>query len=570
MSATVPQIEQLVHEGKFLEARSKAETLLRTNDHIRLKQLLALSMAKSGSPKAAMDFLEPVYKQQPDDPETSGILGSIYKELFKETKNSKYAALSKDTYLANFRLTKNYYTGINAASMSAISGSLSKAREIAKEIISQLAEDSTDVWEVATLAEAHLLLQEKSKAVDLYLRCRAIVGSDWGKVNSIYNQLWLLNHYVAVSNQVLNIFSPPGIAAFVGHMIDHPSREFARFPANIEMEVKDAIIGALKTINAKIGYCSMACGGDILFAEAMLETGGELNLFLPFDTKDFIETSVDFAGSEWVDRFGKLMSQSRVHHITKEPYDGNDDLFTLQARVIFGSAINRSKMLHSSAHLLSVFADADIKVKEGGTRDTMKLWPANEKRLNINPQNFLKEPITKSVPVSSAKILAKEKNEQRKVRFLLSMVLGSSTEEERERFNYHTAKRIDEMKAEEAEIRDDGFLTAFKTVTDCVTLAWSILKTKAITTTKIKVALHAGPVMMEEEPCRISGNTIRQVTSIHEFAIPGKVYASFQFSSALALESDKYAIEFAGLITADDGSKLEIFQVNRHQDAFEL
>jgi hypothetical protein len=570
MQATVQQIEHLVHEGKFLEARSKAELLLKSSDHIRLKQLLALSMAKSGSAKAAMDFLEPVYKQFPDDPETSGILGSIYKELFKETRNSRYAAQSKDTYLANFKLTKNYYTGINAASMSAISGSLSKAREIAKEIITILDEDSTDVWEVATLAEAHLLLQEKSKAVDLYLRCRAIVGSDWGKVNSIYNQLWLLNHYIAVSNQVLNIFSPPAIAAFVGHMIDHPTRDFARFPASIESDVKAAIIGALKSINAKIGYSSMACGGDILFAESMLETGGEVNLFLPFDTKDFIQTSVEFAGSEWVDRFGKLMSQSRVHHVTKENYEGNDDLFTLQARVIFGSAINRAKMLHSGAHLISLFADADVKVKEGGTRDTMKLWPTTEKRLNINPQNFLKEAIVKTTPVSSGKILAKEKNESRKVRFLLSMVLDNSTEEDRERFQYHTKKRIEEMQVEEIVSDGSGFLYAFKTASDGTTLAWNILKTPAVPVAKIKTALHAGAVIIEENPVRIFGQNTEHLKAIHEFAIPGKVYASFQFSSALVLESDKYAIEFAGVVAVSDDTKLDVFQVNRHQDAFEL
>jgi hypothetical protein len=570
MSVTVQQIEQLVHEGKFLEARSKAETLLKSNDHIRLKQLLSLSMAKSGSPKAAMDFLEPVYKQFPDDPETSGILGSIYKELFKETKNSKYAALSKDTYLANFRLTKNYYTGINAASMSAISGSLSKAREIAKEIIGQLSEDSSDAWEIATLAEAHLLLQDKARAIELYLRCRTIVGSDWGKVNSIYNQLWLLNHYIAVSRQVLNIFSPPAIAAFVGHMIDHPSREFPRFPPGIESEVKEAITGALKTINARIGYCSMACGGDILFAEAMLETGGELNLFLPFDTKDFIETSVDFAGSEWVDRFGKLMSQCRVHHVTKEQYEGNDDLFTLQARVIFGSAINRSKMLHSTAHLLSVFADADVKVKEGGTRDTMKMWPFQENRLNINPQNFLKESIRKAIPVSSARLLSKQKNEKRKTRFLVSIVLDSPTQDEKERFEYHLNKRIEEMGLEEIERYNEGLLASFKTAADCVTLAWSLLRTKATLFSKIKVALHAGPIILHDDPVRIVGLSVEHIKAMLEFAIAGKVFATFQFASALALESDKYAIEFAGLLTVTGGTKLELFQVNKHEEAFDL
>lgn len=173
------QIEKLVHEGRFLEARKRTESLVKETNDVRLTQLLALSMAKSGAPRAALDILEPLYKQHPDDPETSGILGSIYKELFKETKNPKYAVLSRDTYLNNFRLTRNYYTGINAASMHAISGSMSKAKEIARELVLLLNPESDNPWELASLAEALLLIREKEKAVELYLRCRHLIGSDW-------------------------------------------------------------------------------------------------------------------------------------------------------------------------------------------------------------------------------------------------------------------------------------------------------------------------------------------------------------------------------------------------------
>ena len=86
-------------------------------------------------------------------------------------------------------------------------------------------------------------------------------------------------------------------------MIDHPNRPQPRFPSSIEAEVKQAIRTTIKTVNAKIGYCSLACGGDILFAEAMEEVGGELNLFLPFNQTDFLNASVRFAGKDWEERF---------------------------------------------------------------------------------------------------------------------------------------------------------------------------------------------------------------------------------------------------------------------------
>lgn len=571
MPDSIQYIEKLVGEGRFLEARSKTEHLLTTSDDLRLKQLLALSMAKSGAPKAAMDFLEPVYKQHPDDPETSGILGSIYKELFKETKNSKYAVLSRDTYLNNFRLTGNYYTGINAASMYAISGSISKAKELAAEIIARLSPESTDAWELASIAEAYLLLKEKDKAIEFYLRCRNSLGSDWGKINSIYNQLWLLNHYITVSSQVMQTFSPPAVAAFVGHMIDHPSRKISRFPSSIEQEVKVAITGAIKSINAKIGYCSLACGSDMLFAEAILENGGELNLFLPFDSDDFIKTSVEFGGEQWMDRLTKLTAQFPVNYITKEKYLGSDDLFSFQSRVIFGAAVQRSNMLHTVPHLITVFSDADVQVKMGGTRDTLKLWPYPEKRMNINPKHFLKGSTVdnKETHLAAGDIVAIQKNEHRHVRFLVSINIESVIPELQERFNYQVNKIIKEMGIEEVEKSNTSLLFAFKTIEDSVTLAWTILKTPGFAP-KIKLCMHAGPVYTDPETRTITGPNTDLVKAIHEFTIPGKVYASSQFAAVLSLETDKYAIEQAGMVSLGAAGTVEIYQVNRHADAFDL
>ena len=88
------------------------------------------------------------------------------------------------------------------------------------------------------------------------------------------------------------MFNPPAVAAFVGHMVDHPDRKSPRFPASIEAKVKEGLSNNIRTLNAKIGYCSLACGGDILFAEALAEQGGEVNIFIPFALPDFMFVSV--------------------------------------------------------------------------------------------------------------------------------------------------------------------------------------------------------------------------------------------------------------------------------------
>lgn len=336
-----------------------------TIDTLRVNQLLALSTSKCGSPELALEYLTPLYDRYPDDPETAGILGGIYKSIFRKQQSTKYALLSRDTYAKNFTQTGNYYTGINAATMSVIAGKAQQGRELATQVISKLESTATTSWEWATLAEAYLLTKNRDKAIAGFTKARQLIANDWGKVLSVYNQLWLLDHYMPIPKEVLRIFAPPVVVAFSGHMIDAPGRDTPRFPAAIEQQIKQSIKAALNTLNASVGYCSLACGADILFAEAMAERGGEVQVVLPFKETDFINISVAFAGSEWVQRFETLQSKHPNIILTHGGYGGNDDLFVLLGKSIFGSAILRSRSYQQEPFLLTVLSEFDLKRKEG-------------------------------------------------------------------------------------------------------------------------------------------------------------------------------------------------------------
>ncbi|MCU0368984.1 MAG: hypothetical protein MUF39_09150, partial [Cyclobacteriaceae bacterium] len=195
----------------------------------------------------------------------------------------------------------------------------------------------------------------------------------------------------------MRIFAPPEVVAFAGHMIDAAGRATPRFPAVIEPKVKEAIRGAIRTLHASIGYCSLACGGDILFAEAMIEEGAELHILMPFEREEFIHTSLLFAGDEWVTRFKNIIDKHPVTYLTKDKYGGNDDLFALLGKFIFGSAVLRSHIYHQEPNLLTVLSEFDLKQKSGGTRDTIQMWPYPLKHININPDSmFRPEEIQKS------------------------------------------------------------------------------------------------------------------------------------------------------------------------------
>lgn len=570
IDSSLANLEALINQGRYFEARALAQAALPAQDSLRLKQLLALAVSKAGVPKAAVEILEPVYKQHTDDPETAGIMGGIYKEIFRKDQDTKFALLSRDTYLSNFTRTKNYYTGINAATMSAIAGQVSKGREIASDVIRQIPQPPVDFWQQVTLAEAHLLTREREKAINGYIEARKMAGTDWGKISTVYNQLWLLNHYVPVPKEVIRVFNPPGVVSFIGHMIDHPTRPRPRFPALIENQVRAAIAGAIQTLNAKIGFCSLACGSDILFAESMAAAGGEVNIWLPFAKEDFIEASVRFAGGDWLERFERLVARFPVNYITHEPYGGHDDLFSFQNRVIFGSAVIRGAMNHTEPTLMTVLSETDLKLREGGTRDTINLWPFPGRHVNINPDNYYSPAsiMPPAQPLADAKPSFPPMD--RPVLYGVVADLPTLPPEEQRQIWSDLHEKLDLPILSPVTFEDNGMLmVSFRSILGAMDLARIILREMRMhfLADKLRMSLYASPAHLETgsdgKKKRIAEITAKRLQELHSLVPSGAVYAFARFSSALSLDVNHYSVDYAGVVNAEwFPQPLEIFKVN--------
>ena len=559
----IAQLENLIHLGHYAQARTRAQELLSNSSDIRIKQLYALALSKSGVPEAAQEYLELIIRDQPDDPEMMGILGSIYKELFKKNQSSKYAILARDTYDKNFQVTKSYYTGINAAAMSTLAGQARRGKEIAQEVLTVLKDPEHDFWEAATQAEAFLLLKERAKSEECYLRARKLAGTDWGKINSVYNQLWLLKHYLPVPTEVLKAYSPPVVVAFAGHMIDHPNRSQPRFPPSIEGDVKRGLLNALKSLNAKIGYCSLACGGDILFAEAMEEAGGELNLFLPFKQEDFIAASVRFAGEEWVQRFTRLVNKYPVTYLTQDSYDGHADLFALQITIIFGLSVLRGLGNHQEPTLVTVLSERDRKRRTGGTRDTLALWPFQKNHVTINPDVFLYD----------ASLPEKEQPPPPQTisdRPVLYLVCCDFDSEDKVYTTLLSEMESSSLPPVALDIRDNRMFAGFKTIFSAMEFCELITKTvirpfqQKIT---VRISLHVGPVRIKPEVIKqqLSGEIVDMTEQLYELTLPGSTYATGIVAAVLALDTKKYSFDYIDTLTTEGTAKdLDIFKVRIH------
>ena len=107
---------------------------------------------------------------------------------------------------------------------------------------------------------------------------------------------------------------------FSGHMIDAKDRPKPRFPPDKEPVAARAIAEALDELGAgadDLGITEGACGGDLLFAEAMLARGARLELRLPFDEATFLRESVAFekaptAPDRWSERFHAAKTHPRT------------------------------------------------------------------------------------------------------------------------------------------------------------------------------------------------------------------------------------------------------------------
>jgi len=534
-------IENLIHRGHYLDARAKAEEMLKTEPSLRVQQLYALALSKSGGSEAALAYLEPIHQSNPNDPETAGILGGIYKELFKKNQQTSFALKARDIYLKNFQATNNYYTGINAAAMSAMMMQASKSKEIARQVAQSIPANSTDFWETVTRAEAYLLTKEKLLAIEQYAKARRAVESDWGKIASVHNQLWLLNHYVQVPNEIFKLFAAPRVAAFSGHMIDQPDRATPRFPAAIEGKVKTAIAANIQSLNVQIGFCSLACGSDIIFAETLLELGGEVNVWLPFDANDFIETSVRFAGPQWLDRFTALMKKVPHTTITRQQYEGKNDLFGLLSKTIFGSAVLESNRYHNEPYLLSVLAENDRQMKEGGTRDSTLHWRFPNNRANVNPELFL----SAHVDTTINKPLTRIPYSTRSVRYFVWMDLTNMPMLEKQK----TEKTLTELqKTDAVEFQKAGqgiHLLAFLFEQEAISELRKILATvkKCI---GWKMLLHAGPNIQQ-----VSDEGMNILQAMNRLAVEGNAYSSRTFAALLKLNTDDFVIDYAGFLSSD-------------------
>ncbi|MBA2435175.1 MAG: tetratricopeptide repeat protein [Chthoniobacterales bacterium] len=329
---------------------------------LRIQTQLALLANRLGRPHEAEQRLSDLAAERPDDPETQGVLGRVYKDIWRTQwseeptlpervkqawRNAAVARRSIATYEAALRRDlASYFNGINAISLGLLLEHLAQAnKRTAKPEIddladlqtvvrvaanAQLEEPSAAVWARATLGELELGLGHAALALDHYEQATADPELSWFNVRSMLDQVQLFQQLayqpesvepvVALLEERLAELPHPSarftkIAICSGHMIDVRDRATPRFPEGKVEAVRAKIAEQLARWEIGQGDLAVsggACGADILFAEECLKRGADLRLLLAQEVDDFVKDSVRRAGNDWVERFHALRELAEV------------------------------------------------------------------------------------------------------------------------------------------------------------------------------------------------------------------------------------------------------------------
>ena len=361
----------LVSMHHFEAAYSILKDLLALEpNHIGALTQLGLVLGRLQKIQEAKIHMANVRDKFKGDPEAQGILGRVYKDLWRAEWNrpesnleerqqeaiinSAYAADAIRSYnIAQRQHLDSYYNGINVVSLlkllehlKAVTGDepvdagivdleelLVVVRMAAKAALNRAQEAGKHedvIWAAATLGELELVAGDPVKAKKYYQQAANTPGISYFQIDSMLTQVELFEclafnlDAVAAVISVLKqrqgrlkkpqkLFERTVLCS--GHLIDAPDRKTPRFPPEKEDVVRDCIARELGKWNigpGDLAICGGARGADILFAELCADRGADVWLFLALEEGEFLKESVRLPDGGWEDRFYNLRRRSKV------------------------------------------------------------------------------------------------------------------------------------------------------------------------------------------------------------------------------------------------------------------
>ena len=587
----IGQAERELARGEPLQAYNAAQSgLQHWPGHVRLRQLQALALARSGDAERANLLLAALADEGHGDAETLAMLARTHKDLALAAQDGALRAQHLD---AGYRLYARafddarrggsdadaYYAGINAATLAVLQGQLELARNIARDVRTICLRDATSgegasgrYWRQATLGEAALILGDAAEAACSYARAAALAAGRPGDISSTRRQARLLAaHLPALAADATRGLQVAPVLVFAGNMIDRADRPVPRFPAQLEPAVREALRTRIAALQPLAAYGSAACGADLLCLELVRELGGETHIVLPFPPAQFRATSVDFAGGAWGERFEQALAAADSVTIASDHVaSGSSASFVYANLILTGMARLRAQVLDAKTQALAVW-DPQAPGHLGGTGALATQWM----RAGLAVDHVHMSELRNATAHNDGAALPPLDDAPRAVRHEMRALLFADAVgysqlsedqipgfiggflEEVAALNRRTAHRC-----EHVETSGDGLYRVFAQARDAGLYA---LELSALVRDfdragcglpanfNLRIALHCGPVHCARDPITggalYTGPHTSRAARIEPITPPGQVYASSAFAAVVAASgAPGLALRYVGRI----------------------
>ena len=572
-----------LERGEPLAAYNEAQAgLAQWPGHLRLRQLQALALARSGDTGRANALLQELAREGVSDAETLGMLARTHKDLALEAREPGERSAHLDAAWSLYHrayenaqvagdLDGASYAGINAATLALLRGDLAGARATAarvREICSGVARATPDYWREATLGEAALVLGEYDAAAEHYSRAARAARHRYGDVGSTRRQARiLLRHLPGAPASVSAALVIPPIVVFAGHMIDDARRAVPRFPASLEAAVRRELQTRLPALAPAAVYASAACGADLLCLEIARELGAETHVVLPFPAADFRRVSVDFASASWGERFERALAAASSVTVTSDHYaSGSAATFEYANLVLTGGARLRAQQLDTSLEALAV-CDLEADPRRGGTAWTLGQWRQAGLHVDRIPIESLRSdsPQQPQPPAAPGPEPPRIRHELRAMLFADAVGYSKLAEDQIPGYIEGFLGAVGELsrrsthRFEHVEVAGDGLYMVFRDAADAGHFA---LELSALANAfdraawslppafNLRIALHCGPVHCARDPITggplYTGPHTSRTARIEPVTPPGQVYASSAFAAVAAATGLGFAMSYVG------------------------
>lgn len=582
---TFEEIRQLMQRSEYLKAFDLVRhAVAHGSDHIGIRHRGVLAMARIGSVDRAMDLFRDWGLDRVDgDEDVVSLWGRLLKDKAQTQNPARMRALNLDAieaYNRAFGLGEGFFPAINIATLWAFAGNKAQSQNWAQRA-DTLAAGDPGYYALATRAEAQILRGQFELARQFLTQARTAPGADIAALSTTRKQLSRILTLLDGPLDLVDPLRPHNVVHFCGHRMSRTPGA-GRFPPEEADRVAGEIRAALDDCNAGHAYGSLAAGADILFAEAVLERGGELDILLPFQKDEFIEVSVRDMGEQWVARMEHCLDAANdVHFVTEDAYLGHDDLFNYATRMALGLARIRAQMLGADLMQIAVWDGEDPGPDQiAGTAHDVALGhelglaqtlipsragiKPSAAQINLPPPPPTQQRARRTMIFGDLKGFSKLTDRQ--LPFYINGVLGACAD---------VFAKYPQIKFRNTW--GDGLFLVFDDVLPAAACAFelqtvlSTLDYEGLGLPRdlgLRLGMHYGPVYEAEDPVlscpNFFGFHVSRAARVEPIAPEGEVYATEPTAAALTLHSDAFQCDYVGRVPlAKDYGELPMYVLKK-------